>query len=400
MSSSIRWLIPLCLASFLWAFGFGVSAPLASLWLQDAGIGDSLIGLNTGIYFLGIVLAASLVPRFLERWGYGCLLVGMIVSAVTIGLFPWGASLAGWFGLRSLTGVGSALSLVSLETFINRRSAPERRALNFGCYAFSIALGMALGTLVGMAIYPWSPRNAFAIGAVTPLLAAAVILGWRPAFPSSTQDRRRPATYSVVRNFLSFGSTWSQGFMEGCMVGLLPLYLLYVGLSETTASYLMSGLMIGVILAQVPVAWLADRFGRAGILAACNVLTLVGLVGLLFSFGTMWLAICLFVAGACSGAFYPLGLALLGDRIPASALARANGCYLSINSLGSLVGPILAGHAMDRFGRPSLFVVGVVAVGLVFATWLALEAKFRLWPPMTADNPSPLGEEEAGRVAA
>jgi MFS family permease len=398
MSSSIRWLIPLCLASFFWAFGFGVSAPLASLWLQDAGIGDSLIGLSTGMYFLGIVLAAGLVPRCLERWGYGCLLVGMIASAVSIALFPWGACLTGWFGLRGLTGVASALGLIALETFINRRSPPQRRALNFGCYAFSIALGMALGTLAGMALYPLYPRTAFYLGAVTSLLATAVILAWRPTFPSANEIQCRPASFSVPRNFLSFGSTWSQGFMEGCMVGLLPLYLLYVGLSETTASYLMSGLMIGVILAQVPVAWLADRFGRAGILAACNVLTLVGLVGLLFPSGTTWLAICLFVAGACSGAFYPLGLALLGDRVPASGLVRANGWYLAINSLGSLAGPILAGLAMDRFGRPSLFVVGVVAVGLVFATWLALEAKLRLWPPQNAGHASPL-EEEATRIA-
>jgi MFS family permease len=168
------------------------------------------------------------------------------------------------------------------------------------------------------------------------------------------------------------------------MVGLLPLYLLSVGLSTGDASALMSGLMIGVILAQVPVAWLADRFGRVSVLAVCNVVTLLGLGGLLVPGGTLWLASCLFVVGACSGAFYPLGLALLGERIGSSGLARANAYYLAINSLGSLAGPAIAGAAMDCFGRPALFMTGAATVGLVFAAWLALQIRSRTSRPMTA----------------
>ena len=62
--SSARWMWPLCAASVLWAFSFGVNAPLASLWLQEVGHGDTLIGLNTGVYYLAIAVTASTVPLF------------------------------------------------------------------------------------------------------------------------------------------------------------------------------------------------------------------------------------------------------------------------------------------------------------------------------------------------
>ena len=134
----------------------------------------------------------------------------------------------------------------------------------------------------------------------------------------------------------------------------------------------MSGLMIGVILAQVPVAWLADRLGRTAVLAGCNLVALFGIACLMISGGNGWLALCLFAVGACSGAFYPLGLALIGERTPPAGLARANAWYLAINCAGSLTGPFIAGVAMDHLGQHAMFLAGGCAVLLVLITWLTL----------------------------
>ncbi|HZY83751.1 MAG TPA: MFS transporter [Gemmataceae bacterium] len=369
MSRRPRWLVPLCLASLLWAFSFGVNAPLASLWMQGAGCGDTLIGLNTGAYYLGIALAAGAVPWLMRRWGRRVLLLGMIASGVTAAAFPWGGGLFGWFMLRVLNGVAAAVSLIPLETYVNRNSAPERRAQAFGYYAFCVALGMALGTLAGLQTFPLAPRIAFLLGGAAALLGAVVVLTWRPAFPADAEEVRGPTPLEFGRNFLSFGSAWSQGFLEGGMVALLPIYLLSTGLSAGAVSWLMSGLMVGVILAQVPVAWLADRLGRLAVLAGCNAVALGGIACLLVPAGTAWLALWLFAVGACSGAFYPLGLALLGERLPPAGLARANAWFLAINCAGSLTGPVVAGAIMDLFGRGAMFLAGGGAVGLVLALW-------------------------------
>jgi MFS family permease len=168
-----------------------------------------------------------------------------------------------------------------------------------------------------------------------------------------------------AENVLSFGSAWCQGFLEGGMVAFLAIYLLCMGLSETRVGWLTSGAMLGAILFQVPVAWVADNIGRARALMACYLTTALGLGLLPFCTATSWLALWLFMVGACSAAFYPLGLALLGERIPAGGLARANAWYLAVNCVGSLTGPAVCGVAMDRLGKPAVFFAGEAALLLV-----------------------------------
>jgi MFS family permease len=88
--------------------------------------------------------------------------------------------------------------------------------------------------------------------------------------------------------------------------------------------------------------------------------------------GAASLSVGLFLFAACSASFYPLGLALLGERVAPSSLARANAWYLAINCLGSLLGPMIAGYAMDELGRSALFGVAIVVVALVLGVWMIL----------------------------
>jgi MFS family permease len=377
-ASSARTLVPLCLASVCWAFSFGLSAPLASLWLAHAGCGATTIGLNTSLYYLGIALAAGLVPRLMRRWGYGTAALGMLASGVTVALFPWGGGLAGWHLLRLLNGVAGAMSLIPVESLVNHNAVPEQRARDFGFYAFSIALGMALGTLVGMQMDAAAPRLAFLQGGLLAVAAAAAVWGWLPPSPVPAEERHARTPLDFRRNFLSFGSAWSQGFLEGGMVALLPIFLLATGLSEAAASYLMSGIMIGVIAFQVPVAWLADRLGRTNVLVGCYAVAALGLAAVPFCSGTLGLGLWLFLVGACSGAFYPMGLAILGERLPAPSIPRANAWYLAINCVGSVVGPACTGRIMDWYGQKAMFTAGEFAVVSVLAVWLALHG-LSLW---------------------
>src|SRR5262249_51387551 len=156
---------------------------------------------------------------------YRCLFFAMIASGLTVAIFPWVDLYVGAFALRWLSGVAGALSLVPLETFVNSQSPPDHRGRNFGYYAFCIALGMALGTLGGMELYPFMPRTAFVLGGLTPLLGSAIVLAWKPDFAAAPTIRlnANPTVHvarsniSMFRNFLSFGSALSQGFLEGAM---------------------------------------------------------------------------------------------------------------------------------------------------------------------------------------
>jgi MFS family permease len=86
----------------------------------------------------------------------------------------------------------------------------------------------------------------------------------------------------------------------------------------------------------------------------------------------------LFVIGVFSGAFYPLGLALLGERLPPTAIPRANAWFLSINCLGSLVSTPVSGFAMNRCGQQYIFWTGEVVVVAILLIWCLTRMNSRL----------------------
>jgi MFS family permease len=388
---SRRALLLLCLASAGWAFGFGLGGPLASLWLQGAGVSQTLIGLNTSAYYLGVALAAPLVPRLMRRSARACVVAGMIADGLTTALFPLAGGLAGWFLLRFLGGVATALSLIPMETLVNHNAPPDRRARDFGCYAFCVASGIGLGAAAGLPLYALAPRLAFLFGGAVTLAAAllpAFDLPWRRA---GQADEGADGPPPLRDNALSFGTAWVQGFLEGGMMTFLSLYLLSLGYREAEAGGLLGGLFLGVVLSQLPLAALADRLGRLRVLLACHGLLLAGLVALPFCTGPLLVGMWLFLLGASCGALYPLGLALLGERTPPAGLARANAWYLACNCAGSLSGPVLMGLAIDGCGRLAQFAAAAAAVLLA----LAAGAACRRRPRRSAGAAS-----DAGKAAA
>src|SRR5262245_62059710 len=199
-------LFVLCLASGLWAFSFGVEAPVVSLWLHDFGYSATVIGLNTGAYYFGIMAAAALVPWLMRRMGKSSVLIGTFASALTVAVFPWGDGLVGWFALRWANGAAGAVSLIPLETLVNHNAAEGRRARDFGSYALSVALGIGLGTLVGVQLYSLAPVLPFVAGGLSALLSTAVLAG-RLHWPAGLTEEDSVASHLALRkNVLSFGS--------------------------------------------------------------------------------------------------------------------------------------------------------------------------------------------------
>src|SRR5437867_2865451 len=64
-----------------------------------------------------------------------------------------------------------------------------------------------------------------------------------------------------------------------------------------------------------------------------------------------------------------------GPAVGGNHWQESPGGYLAINYLGSLSGPVVAGAAMDRFGRSALFMAGAGAVVLVLVIWGVLNLR-------------------------
>ena len=158
-------------------------------------------------------------------------------------------------------------------------------------------------------------RNAFVVAALFPILAS--LLARLGLTGEGQQDAPDTEAFRIDwrNHFLSFGTAWSQGFLEGGLLAFLSLHLMSLGMSLTAVGALMGVTMIGVIVFQIPVSWLADRLGRTRTLLACYGVVLATLLSLPWISSLILLGCVLFLLGALFG----------GDVPPGSVAARQQG---------------------------------------------------------------------------
>ncbi len=370
LSTRSIWLI--CTTSGLWAFSFGLGSQLVTHWLKTQDASDTVVGWTHSFYYFGLAALSCTVPALTRRLGStSCAAIGMIGAGLTLAAFPWAGSEWSWYTLRFLNGGAGALSLVPLETIVSRDSLPARKTQNFAFYGVSLTLGGALGIALGLHAYQPGETLAFSLGGLVSFVAGVLLAGLMPRRPEGEVSQVRIAL-EWRRNFLSYGTAWVQGFLEGGLLAFLSLFLIARGFSADMAGILMGAMMAGVIVFQVPVSWLADRFGITLVLLGCYAAVALGLLGIPWLTGALPLAVGLFCFGACTGAMYPLGLSRLSDHLPECGLARAYAWYLAIECVGSQAGAAIMGKARDLWGESAMFTVGLAALLTVLVVWVVV----------------------------
>jgi MFS family permease len=363
-----RSLLVICVTTAGWAFMFGVGTQALTLSMDALAWSDTLIGLNTGTYYLGIAVAALFVPAWLRRWGQHCAVAGMLLSGGVLLLYPLHASVSGWFVLRLLGGMAGALTLVPLETFISQDSAAGQRSRSFALYAVALTVGGALGMSLGLPLYQAQTLLPFLLGGGAAVLSGLALHVCLPAQTTALEEGTA-SPLDLTGNVLSYGSAWVQGFLEGGLVAFLPLYLLALGMSHNSAGALLGISLAGVIVFQIPVGWLADRLGRVPLLLGCHAVVIAGLLVVPLCEPGLALGCWLFLLGGSSGALYPLGQALLSERVAASQLSRAYAWFMAMECVGSITGPACMGQGRDWFGESAMFAVALLALAAVLLPW-------------------------------
>jgi MFS family permease len=122
-------------------------------------------------------------------------------------------------------------------------------------------------------------------------------------------------------------------------------------------------------------------------------LGMLSLIGLFVTFITMlrarlsWVLVSplLAIFGLGSLAFAPAALAMLGDFAPERGRGTTMGVYSVVISLGTIIGPILGGYLLDKYGLSSLLYAGLVILIAALAIAIILGGPyFTTIPPVSA----------------
>jgi MFS family permease len=368
-----RTLLPVFAACAAIGLQAGVGMPLVPLALEQQGHDRLTIGIVSATWAVSMLLFGTRIPALAARLGavpaiIGAVVIGALINAaytITSGPIPWAI-------LTFLHGVVGGVPWVVSEIWMNVVVEEHRRGRVMGIYAAMVALGMALGPLVLQVVGVYGPVPFLTCAALSLLVAVPLLPYWRTA-PRIRVDAASGFGTVVMLAPLAMFAAFACGLGEQVAFSFLPVYAVGAGVPADTGALWLSAFVMGNVVLQWPIGWLADHADRRAVLAGCTLASAL-LVIALSLIPAQWAGTIGVVAlwGGVSFAIYPVGLALLGQRLKGGDIARANTAFSLIYVLGGLIGRPVTGAAMDAFGEPGLG--GSLAVFYGAATLAALLA--------------------------
>lgn len=350
-----RSLLPVFAACAAIGLQAGVALPLVPLALERQGADRFTIGVIAAAWAVGMLATAPYIPRLAARFGAVPFILAAVVagSAITVS-YTLTESPTAWFVLTFLHGAVGGVPWVVSEIWMNVVVEEKRRGRVMGLYAMLVALGLALGPLVLQLTGVYGPAPFLTCAALALLVAVPLLPYWKSA-PAIEHTADSGFTIVVLAVPLAMFAGFVCGLGEQVAFSFLPVYAVGAGVSAETGALWLSAFVLGNVILQWPIGWMADHYDRRAVLAGCTLASaiLVALLPMVPAQSPAIIGVVL-LWGGISFAIYPVGLALLGQHFNGGDIARANTAFSMLYILGGLVGRPLAGAAMDAIGDPGL----------------------------------------------
>ncbi len=334
----------------VFAMSLGLTYPLLAIILEGQGVSSTLIGMNTAMTPLGIIVMAPFIPRITRRFGAWRVAVACALATALL-LLAIGAyrNVWFWFPLRFLLGVTIDSLFVISETWLLQMAGAQHRGKLVGVYGTSLASGFTIGPFV-LSVTGSEGWSAFGVGLAVMLLTAAGLLLIRGRVPEQASGENISLLqFSRLAPMLLLAVGVVACF-DQVALSMLPVYLLDAGMTEARAAFAVGVLVVGNVLFQYPIGWLSDKVPRRRVMAGCLVLVLASIAALLAAVATAYLWPVLFVLGSSGFGIYTVVLAELGDRFEGAMLLAGNAAFAMMWGVGGIVGPPLTGTVMDALG--------------------------------------------------
>ena len=341
----------------VFGFALGLMFPLLALIMEERGIDPDIIGYNTAMQPLGIMLSVFTTPILVRKFGAKRATIGAAFATGAVILFyPFLSVFWWWFALRILHGFFvSTLFAISEAWIVKFASGPYRSrilALYTSVLAASFGGGPVLISFTGIdTILP------FVIGAIVLAIATIPIFFVKDEnIEEEDEDplsvigfiRKAPILLIAVGMF---------AVIDAANLSFLPVYGVKKGLDQATASLALTAFIVGNTVLQFPIGWLADHFKKRWVMAGCGVVTACASALLPLSFETWAFWPLLTITGAASAGIYTVSLAELGERFSGHELGDRNRVLL--HHLGAWSAAWFAHrrlvHAQLRPRWPALF---------------------------------------------
>ncbi len=316
-------------------------------------IGGIMVGYSVG-FVLGTLYASNIVQRVghIRSFAVFCAILG--VAALS---YPMSDSIVFWLLLRAIGGFAMAGLLIVTESWFSAIATNANRSSIFSMYQICFYLATSLGQLLMLL---GNPENFFLLNLAAAILIAALIpLGLTRMQTPPLENVGRLSLKQVFSvSPLGLIATFMSGVLISAFYGVGPLFANLVGLTVDQIAWFMALAVFAAMLFAWPIGWLCDRIDRAKMMlyltAIASVLSLILCFDL--SAAGVWLVMLLNgLFMALVAAIYPVGVALMNDRVPHEQLISASATLLLSFGVGSCIGPAISSALIELVGAGGMY---------------------------------------------
>ena len=368
LTSSLLLSSPLYVSVFLMRFSFGLVLFTLPIYLPKEEFSNLVVGLIAAAYPLAETILGPVVGILVDRFGRRkWIFTGLSLSTAVLLAFTLSTQVAFLIVIHAVQGVAAAMIIVSSLAMVTDISNVSTRGREMGIYDFANLGGYMIGILMaGILTRTHSLVAPFYFGAG--LAAVGAVYAYLRVREPQTEGRETALSPLVTMRLL---------FTDRRAAGMFPIWLsvtTFVGMALTFgprqggsplyASVVLAGIIFVLAFTQPFFGHLSDRYGRDRLMML-GMLCLIGLfvTAIAILRGNLKLLdvaplVAIFAVG--SFAFAPAALASLGDLAPERGRGTTMGVYSVVISLGTIIGPLLGGYLLDRYGLVSLFYAGLM----------------------------------------
>lgn len=338
----------LILMGLVFGLVMGLGAPLFTLDLTDRGYGAGMVAANSMMHALGALAMAPFMPLLATRLGpRRAIFLALVGGSVTLLLFPLSSSIWPWFPLRILLGAFCEIILVLSESWLNQITDNHARGRVMGLYSTLLSVGIAIGPALLSVTGRQGNLPFWGTAAILLVAAAATLPPWMVTPPPAA-----PTQYKLLRYLwlapIAITATLLIAMLDGAATSFLALYAIQSGWSERAATLLLSVMLLGATVMQVPIGWVGDRTNRRYLLIILALMACGG--ALLWPMAIRQPALAyplLFVWDGAFASLYSVAMAAAGNRYRNGDLIAIYALCSLAWGIGSFTGPAISAAAMQ-----------------------------------------------------
>jgi MFS family permease len=383
----------------------GIFLPLTSIIFNkmtflDVGFkpGDTHAGLVVGLASFATIIFPFVIPSIMKRIEMKVIFVACFILTGFVLIFHIiGYYLFLWYILRFIFGICFAIILVSSETYVTVMAPAASRSKILSYYGAALALGIAIGVGTSPMWFNLHPNLPFIIAAVLSWIAAGLFFKFIKSVPFIQEKKKTEWSFLKIMP-IPLAAAFIYGFLETVFTSMFPGFIMDISakLSDSITARLLEQIgmglasdvnftmivlpffVIGGILIQIPVGWLAAHYNKTYIMMALATIAILCAITLVIVKGLGLICSLGFVLGGMITSFYVVGLSMIGDGCKPEQLPSANSFFVLIYGIGCTAGPTLNGPMMDVNSDFMLYAtIGILTLFILLTTIIVWNRKKR-----------------------